>query len=83
MTAREALHRLVDHLPEHDLPVAARVLEALNDTANPVSQALLRAPMDDEPDDDNFDGGLTQAREEAAQSQLLSHDEVKRELGLA
>ncbi len=30
MAAREALHRLVDTLPEPDLPTAARVLEALS-----------------------------------------------------
>ncbi len=30
MAAREALHRLVDSLPENDLPTAARVLEALS-----------------------------------------------------
>ena len=82
MTAREALHQLVDHLPEGDLTTAARVLEALKETGDPVARALLTAPVDDEPDEDDFDGGLTEARREAAAGKLLSHDEIKRELGL-
>ncbi len=34
MAARETLHRLVDSLPETDLPTAARVLEALSLSAD-------------------------------------------------
>lgn len=82
MTAREALHRIVDDLPETDLPAVRRVLEALRVTADPVLRALLTAPADDEPDDDDFDGGLTEARREVASGKHLSHEEVKRELGL-
>jgi hypothetical protein len=39
-------------------------------------------PFDNEPDDDDFDGGLTEAREEAREGRLISHEEVRRELGL-
>ncbi len=82
MAARQVLHRLVDALPDQDLPTAARVLEALKLTADPVERSLVAAPLDDEPDDDDFDGGLTEARREAEDGQLASHEEVKRELGL-
>jgi hypothetical protein len=82
MNPREALHRLIEGLPERDLAVAARVLGALQATADPVFQALLSAPVDDEPDDDDFDGGLTEARREARDGKGLSHEEAKRELGL-
>lgn len=82
MTARQALHQLVDALPENDLPTATRVLQALSGTPDPVESSLARAPLDDEADDDDFDGGLTEARREAREGNLLSHDEVKRELGL-
>lgn len=82
MAARQALHRLVDMLPEHDLPIASRVLEALSLTADPVESSLAAARPDDEPDDDDFDGGLTEARTEAM-GELVSHEEVKRELGLS
>lgn len=83
MGRREALHRLIDDLPEQDLPVASRILEGLRATGDPVLRALMSAPMDDEPDDDDFDGGLTEARREAREGQGISHEEAKRELGLA
>jgi hypothetical protein len=83
VTRREALHRLVDDLPEQEIPTAARVLEALRATADPVLRVLRSAPIDDEPDDDDFDGGLTEARQEAENGLGISHDEVKRRLGLA
>lgn len=35
-----------------------------------------------EPDDDDFDGGLTEARREALEGDLISHEEIKREFGL-
>ncbi len=83
MSPRDTLHKLVDALPEEELPTATRVLEALRATADPVLRALLAAPDDDEADDDDFDGGLSEARREAREGKTLSHEEVKRELGLA
>jgi len=44
MAGREALHRLVDALPEQDLPTAARVLEALSRTADAIRRAQATAP---------------------------------------
>lgn len=76
------MHQLLDDLPEQDLPVAARVLEALRAPSDPVLRALLSAPGDDEPDEDDIDGGLSEARREARAGKGLSHEEVKRELGL-
>ena len=83
MGGRQALHRLIDDLPEQDLSVAIRILEALRATSDPVLRALMSAPLDDEPDQDDADSGLTEARHEAGEGKGLSHDEVKRELGLA
>jgi hypothetical protein len=82
MAGKEVLHKLVDALPERDVPAVSRILEALNLTADPAARSLAMAPLDDEPDDDGFDGGLTEARREADEGRLLSHDEIKRELGL-
>ena len=82
MPGREALHKLVDALPESDLPTASRVLEALSLSADPVERSLATAPFDDEPDTDDEDGGLTEARREAREGKLIPHDEVKRELGI-
>ena len=72
MTSRQALHHLVDDLPEPDLPTATRVLEALSLTRDPVDRSLASAPFDDEVDDDDFDGGLSEARREADHGELLS-----------
>lgn len=81
MGARDALHRLLDDLPEQDLPAVERVLEALHATAAP-RVPLDEAPLDDEPDDDDFDGGLTEARADAEEGRVVPHDEVKRRWGL-
>jgi hypothetical protein len=78
MTAGQALHKIIDDLPESDLVVATRVLGALQDTADPVLNALHKAPIDDEPDDDDFDVGLTEARTELAHGEGVAHSTVMR-----
>ena len=82
MAGREALHKLVDALPEGEITTANRILEALSLAADPVMRSLLTAPFDDEPDDDDLDGGLAEARRDAQEGRLIAHDEVKREFGL-
>lgn len=49
MTAREELHRLVDHIPESEIPAAQKLLRALVD---PVGLAIHSADEDDEPETD-------------------------------
>lgn len=84
MTQRQALHSLLDELPESDLAIAARVLGALRATAeDPLMKALDEAPVDDEPDDDNFDGGLDEARRAADADLGATTAQLRRELGLA
>ena len=61
MTSRDTLHRLIDDLSEADVALAERLLRAL------------AAPLDDEPDDDDFDGGLTAARAELARGEGIPH----------
>lgn len=63
---RSSLHRIVDDLPDDDLVTARRVLQALRDSGDPVLKAFAEAPFDDEADDDDMDGGLTEARRERA-----------------
>jgi hypothetical protein len=79
---RTTLHRLVDSLPEEDLTTAGRLLGGLAVTADPVERALLLAPPDDEPDADDKDGGLTEARRELARDEGISTEELEPELGL-
>jgi hypothetical protein len=71
MNARQTLHELVDHLPDEDLMAAVSVLKGLDS----LTVRLENAPIDDEPDDDDFDGGLTEA---LAETELIPHEEVKR-----
>ncbi len=44
MAAREALHRLVDALPEPELPTAARVLKALSLSAGAPQPSFKASP---------------------------------------
>lgn len=69
MSNREILHRLIDELPEGDVALTERMLRAL------------AAPLDDEPDDDDFDGGLTAARAELERGEGIPHDEVLHRFG--
>ena len=80
MSPRETLHRLIDQLPEEDVPTAKRILQALSATAGQV--LLDDVPLDDEPDDDDFDGGLSEARDEAEAGRVIPHEEMKRRWGL-
>lgn len=76
MTPKEALHRLVDELPDSQLDAAERILKALGSGGDPLDDLLEKAPLDDEPDLDDEDGGLTQARSETS----VSHREARRRL---
>jgi hypothetical protein len=75
MNTRQTLHELVDHLPDEDLITAVRVLRGLELAPDALTVLLENAPIDDEPDDDDFDGGLTEA---LAETELIPHEEVKR-----
>lgn len=81
MTSRQRLHLLVSELPESEIPTAERVLIALSETAAR-SFSLAEAPFDEEPDRDDEDGGLTEARAEAERGGGVPTDELVRRLGL-
>jgi hypothetical protein len=74
MTDKQRLHQLVESLPDDEVESVIAYVERLEARIHdPLREALDAAPIDDEPDDDDFDGGLTEARRET-----LSHDEVRR-----
>jgi len=79
---RENLHKLIDELPDTDLPTAERVLEALRATADPVRQALDSAPEDDEPEADEEAAAVATAWEEHRRGEHLTTEELRRKLGL-
>jgi len=78
MTTRELLHEIVDKLPESELNTAARILIALDQPSDSLQLLLANASLDDEPDHDDFDGGLTEARSGPA----ISHEELLRRLDI-
>jgi len=50
MSIKEDVHRLVDELPDDELPAARRLLESLRTKEHdPLIQHLMQAPIDDEP----------------------------------
>ena len=91
MTVKEKLIRLVEELPEDAArDVLEYVIVRRNARGGAADSAeggglppvLRDAPIDDEPDDDDRDGGLTEARAEAARGEGIPLERVKGELGL-
>lgn len=77
---RAELHEILDALPEAELPAAEEALRKLGVSA--VLDALDHAPLDDEPDNDDFDGQLAQARQDAAVGRSVTTDELRQRLRL-
>jgi hypothetical protein len=77
MTAREELHKLVDHIPEGDVAAARKILRSLVD---PVELSLLTAPPDDEPESEEERGAVEEALKDPRSDVPLQ--EVLREYGL-
>ena len=70
MTTKEALHRLIDDLPQDQ---ATRLLDELSD---PVLRSLLTAPMVSELLTDEERAGLEEARAELARGEGLTTEQV-------
>jgi hypothetical protein len=76
---RTRLYRLVDLLPERDLDTAAHVLRGLLALdGDPVLNALLNAPEDDEPVTQEEEEAVRRAREDIAAGRIYGHEEAKR-----
>jgi hypothetical protein len=69
-------------IPEDELTTAERMLTALNQPADSLRDVLANAPPDDEADGDDFDGGLTAARNQVRSGQTISSEELLRRLGI-
>jgi len=77
--SREALHHLIDRIPEAELPAAQRFLEYL--ASKPAYRALA-APPDDEPVTSSDAEAIAKAREDLRAGRSVSHDDVLREFGV-
>ncbi len=69
MTKREMLHEIADRLSDEEVPLALRILEAIQEEDHP-SYSLDDAPADDEP----FAPSEVEGLDEQA---ILSHEDVK------
>lgn len=84
MPAREALHHLVDDLPDDEIARAERVLRALLESAEEEGplHALDSAPEDDEPPSDEERLAVEEGLRDLREGRTVSHEEVKRRWGL-
>ena len=82
MVTREELHQIVDWLPDAMLAAGGQAgLDFLKQT-DPVLYALVTAPEDDEPETEEERAAVAEAYEDIAQGNVISHEELIRELGL-
>lgn len=80
-TLKQALHRLVDELPDVELHTAKRYLEYLrNMGSDPFLRALMEAPLDDEPESPEEAAAVREAREQYARGEARPWEDVREEL---
>ncbi len=78
MTVKERLHRLVDELPESELHTAERFLEYVRVASlDPIMQALMAAPEDDEPTTPEENLGAQEAWQEYLRGEARPLEEVR------
>ena len=82
MTMKEELHRLVDELPDSESHAAKRFLEYLRNMGDPMMQALMEAPMDDEPETEEERAAIAEAYDDIAAGRVVTMEEIKHEFGL-
>ena len=83
MQTRDRLHRLIDELPESQLPVVERFLTGRGAGPNPILQALADAPEDDEPLTPEDEAAIEEAYRDLAAGNVVPNDELWRRLGHA
>ena len=77
MTTKEALHRLVDAIPEQEFSPAR---QALGPLADPFLLTLAHAPTDDECETDEERAAVAEAYEDLAHGRVRTWEDVWREL---
>lgn len=84
MHPRDALHHLVDELPDQEVLRASRVLLALLDSTKEEEPlyTLDNAPEDDEPVTDDERRAIEEALRDVREGNVVPHEEVKRRWGL-
>lgn len=80
MTTKDALHQLIDELPDSALETARRLLEPLRAGDDPVLRAFLDAPEDDEPLTPADIAAIEEGEADIARGAVSPWDEVKTRL---
>ncbi len=80
MTAKEKLRQTVDGLSEAEAQDALGFIVRRRDKHDALAELLERAPLDDEPTTAEEDDGAREAREQIVRGEVLSADEIRREI---
>ena len=76
MATKEALHKLIEELPEDEIQAATLYLQHLQNRNDPVLAALLNAPEDDEPETEYERQAVAEAMAELEAGHFVSADEI-------
>ncbi len=78
VTTKEALHRLIDELPEDVLPGVEEYLAAVRD--DPMMRVLMAAPSEDEPTTPEEDASAREAIARYRRGEYLTAEDAKAHL---
>ena len=79
VVTKQDLHNLIDEIPEQEHQAAAEYLQRLRDLArDPLYQALMNAPIDDEPLTPEERRMIDEAKAEVARGEVISSEEADR-----
>ena len=82
MTTREALHHMIDELPEDALPTVAHLLETLRSADDArLPRVLVDAPWDDEPESAEEREAVKEAYAAVARGAIVPDEDLDREIG--
>jgi len=80
-TLKKELYQMIDEIPEKELPVVKKFLRfILVEGRDPVLEAFLKAPPDDEPLSEKEMLDIEKSEKEIEEGEILSHEEAYREI---
>ena len=81
VVTKQDLHQLIEETPDEEHQAAAKYLTRLRDLANdPVYQAFMNAPLDDEPLTEEDIAAIEEGLRDIREGRTYSLEEIKAEL---
>jgi hypothetical protein len=80
MTAKDKLRQTVEELSEAEAQDTLGFIVHRRSKRNALAELLERAPLDDEPTTPDEDEGVREAKEQIVRGEVLSADEIRREI---